>query len=305
MTTTQTTAPTKVNTVETIMNDARVRQRFEGMLKDKAAHFISSLLTVWKQKLSDCEPWSVVQSAGIAASLELPIIPSLGYAAIVPYRESGKPIATFQMQWKGYVQLALRTNQYEKINVSEVYDDEFISWNPIANEFFYRPPSEWKNRYKEDGKHDHVVGYVSYFVLLNKFRHYYYMTKDEIMAHGKRYSAGFRKGKGLWVENPHVMCMKTPIKLNLNKFGILSVDLQRAMKYDSALLLPPPQGQEIESLNEPVVAEAESETEPPIAEPQEKKPDAPTAPTEAPKDYAAPARKPNDRDELTSSNKNS
>jgi len=274
-------APTKINTVETILNDARVRQRFEGMLKDKAAGFISSVLTIWKQNLSDCDPWSVVQAAGIAAALDLPIINSLGYACIVPYREGGKPYAQFQVMWKGFVQLAVRSGQYETIHASKVYADEVESWNPLTAEFVTTSTQTWKMRKDDKGDGANVAGYVSFFKLSNGYHKFLYMTKDEALAHGKKYSKSFQRGKGRWVEDPEVMCLKTVVKLNLSKWGILSVDLQKAMKYDQAVIAPT---EAVEYIDSPQI-EAKPDEDEPIAEPQEKK-------AEPPKDYAAPAQKP-------------
>jgi recombination protein RecT len=226
-------------TLTALMSQANVRGRFEQILGQKAAGFISSVINVVNNNkhLQEADPKSVLAAAVVAATLDLPINPNLGYAAIVPYREGGgPPVAQFQMQWKGFVQLGLRTSLYEAMNASEVYEDELEFWNPITGEIRFTPMDKWKFRY--EGRTDKIVGYVAYFKLLAGFEKYWYMTVAQIHAHGKRYSKSYSNPKGKWQTDFHSMALKTVIKQLLSKYGILSVDMQTAMRADQATIKP-------------------------------------------------------------------
>lgn len=107
--------------------------------------------------LSSVEPMSIITSAMVAASLDLPVDKNLGYAWIVPYR--GK--AQFQLGYKGYIQLAQRSGQYKALNVIEVYEGELKGWNRLTEEFEFDQSGRQSNQ---------VIGYVGYFELLNGFK---------------------------------------------------------------------------------------------------------------------------------------
>ena len=97
------------------------------MLGDKAAGFLSSILSAVNANpmLKEADSLSVISAAAIAASLDLPINSNLGFAHIVPYKDkTGKSLAQFQLGWKGFVQLGLRTGQYENIHCAVVYEGE-------------------------------------------------------------------------------------------------------------------------------------------------------------------------------------
>jgi len=224
--------------IETLLERIDIKRRFDEVLGDKSAGFISSVISASRSKgLSVCPPMSVVASAMVAATLDLSINPELGHAHIVPYRENGTPVAQFQMGWKGYVQLGQRTNLYRTMNASEIYEDEIEFWNPITGELKLRPMSEWKQRYskgaRDDGK---IAGYSAYFRLLNGFEKFLYMTNVQLEDHAKRYSKSYQRGLGNWVTDPHGMKIKTPLKLLLKKFGPMSVQIQKALQADHAVV---------------------------------------------------------------------
>lgn len=224
-------------TLENMLKSVDVKQRFNDMLGKKAAGFMSSIISVTNQNnyLKMCEPMSIIASAAVAASLDLPINPSLGFAHIVPYRNSeGKQIAQFQMGWKGFVQLAMRSGQYKTINVSEVYADELKFWNPLTGEIEFTPQAGWKQR--AEGNAKNVAGYFSFFRLLNGFEKCSYMTHVEMDAHGHKYSKSYQKGKGMWVDGFLDMAKKTVLKLLLSKFGILSIEMAKAIEADQAVI---------------------------------------------------------------------
>lgn len=210
------------DSVRALLQTAEVQKRFEQVLADRAPQFIASLAQVVYHNpgLKKCDSMSVIGAALVAASLDLPIDPNLGYAAIVPYKDH----AQFQMQWKGYVQLAHRTQQYAAIHVTEIYEGEVAAVNRFTGTISFG---------QRVG--DKVTGYLAYFKLLNGFEKFLYMTTEEIDAHGKRYSKSFEHAASPWQTNREVMYRKTPIKLLLKTWGVLSVEMRTAMQAE----LPP------------------------------------------------------------------
>ncbi|MEN6423337.1 MAG: recombinase RecT [Smithella sp.] len=208
-----------------ILNQENIKKRFEQVLGKKAPGFMSSVISAVNanNQLKTAEPMTVVAAAAIAASLDLPINPSLGFAHIVPY--SGK--AQFQMGWRGFVQLAMRSGQYKTINVCPVYEGEIIESNRFTGSMVF----DEKKRTS-----DKVIGYVAYFKLMNGFEKYLYMTVDQALAHGKKYSKSFGSASGKWQTDPEAMSMKTVLKMLLSKFGILSIEMQSAVQYDQAIV---------------------------------------------------------------------
>lgn len=200
-----------------------VKQRFKEILGQKAPGFISSILSVTNSNalLQKAEPTSIMNAAVIAATLDLPINGSLGFAYIVPY--SGQ--AQFQIGYKGLVQLAMRSGQYKTINVSEVYEGEIKSVNRFTGEYEFGEKTS-----------DKVVGYMAYFKLINGFEKYMYMTKEEAEKHGKKYSQTFKRGTGLWASEFDTMSKKTVLKMLLSKFGILSIEMQRGIQFDQSVV---------------------------------------------------------------------
>lgn len=193
-----------------------------AMLGQKAQGFATSVLSVVNNNklLQKADPATIYSSAMIAASLDLPINPNLGFAAIVPYGNS----AQFQVMTRGLLQLAIRSGQYAKITNAVVHKGELVKFDPFKDEY------EFDATKRES---DEVIGYVAYFRTIGGFEKYFYMTKDEAMAHGKRYSKSFKSG--VWATDPDSMCLKTVLKLLLSKYGILSIEMQRAIKFDQGV----------------------------------------------------------------------
>lgn len=213
--------------IKNLLSSDAVKHRFTEILGNKSIGFISSVLNVVSNNklLQEAEPSSIMMSAAIAATLDLPINPSLGFAAIVPYREKGVAVAQFQIMWRGLVQLAQRSGQYKTIHTTEVYEGEIKFYNKFTGEIDFDGSKK---------SSDKVVGYVAYFRLITGFEKYYYMTSEEAMAHAKKYSKSFQKGNGKWVDDFDAMAKKTVLKLLLSKYGIMSVDMQNAVRFDQS-----------------------------------------------------------------------
>jgi len=216
-----------------LQNDI-VKARFAEMLGKRSGAFINSIINVTRinDRLLLCPPESVIGAATIAASLNLPIDPALGQAAIVPY---GK-VAQFQIMYKGVTQLCIRSGQYKTIHCTVVYKDEIESWNPITSEVAFTDQSTWKLR--EGGKFDDVAGHYAQFKLLAGFEKVDYMPTQEAMAHGAKYSKSYQadlaKGwtSSKWSTDPLPMCNKTVLLRLLTKYGVMSIEMQEAFIAD-------------------------------------------------------------------------
>ncbi len=201
-------------TMKGLLASPSVIKRFEEVLSKRATQFTASILSLYNSEkmLQKAEPMSVISSAMIAATLDLPVDKNLGYAWIVPY--GGK--AQFQLGYKGYIQLALRTGQYRYINVTPIHEGELIKWNPLTEDI----DIDFEQRESEV-----VIGYAAYFELLNGFRKTVYWTKDSVEKHRKKFS----KSDFGWKNDWDAMAMKTVLKNLLSKWGILSVEMQKAV----------------------------------------------------------------------------
>ncbi|MBR3748158.1 MAG: recombinase RecT [Selenomonadaceae bacterium] len=203
------------------LNSEKIRRRFEALLDKSAASFMSSILAIYKsnKKLQECSPDSILAAAGIAAALKLPINPSLGFAFIVPY----KGHATFQIGWKGFVQLAMRSGQYRTLNSGSVREGQIEEIDFVTGEII-----------RGEKISDEIVGYVAYMELINGFKKSLYMSVDEMQAHAEKYSQSYaydlRSGRksSVWSTNFDAMAKKTVLKKLLNNFGIISIDQQSA-----------------------------------------------------------------------------
>lgn len=83
---------------------------------------------------------------------------------------------------------------------------------------------------------DKIIGYVAYFRLLNGFEKYFYMSAEEVQIHGRRYSKSYENKNSRWQQDFDSMALKTVIKLLLNRWGILSIDMQQAIRADQAVV---------------------------------------------------------------------
>lgn len=209
-----------------------VKKRFGEMLGNRAAGFMSSIIacTNNNKQLKEADPMTVISAAAMAATLDLPINPALGFAHIVPYKngKDGTTKAQFQMGWKGFVQLAQRSRQYQTINADVVYEGELKTHNKLTGEM----------EYDVDGrKSDKVVGYFAYFRLINGFEKALFMKTEDVEKHGKRYSKSFAYPGSVWKTNFDAMALKTVVKMLISKWGPMSVDMQRAITADQGTVI--------------------------------------------------------------------
>lgn len=218
----------------------------QAMTPQKKEIFKTSLLNVVNSNslFEKVNPLSIIQSALVATTLDLPINSNLGYAYIIPYGVN----AQFQLGYKGLIQLAQRTGQYQTISASEVKEGQIVSFDPLKGIEF-----DWT---KTDGE---VIGYVAYFKLVNGFEKYHYMNIKELEAHGAKYSKTYRNGP--WKTEFDAMAKKTVLKQLISKFGIMSVEMQDAVVKDQQIIDKEGNGEYADNNNIIIKAEKDDRSE--------------------------------------------
>lgn len=212
------------------LNTESVKNKFNEMLGKKSAGFMTSITSVVQNSdlLQKAEVNSIILAAAQAASLDLPINPNLGFAAIIPFndKKSGRCVATFQIMRDGWVDLCLRTGQFEYIANEIVYEGELVEKNRFTDTYVFDETQR---------KSDKIIGYMASFKLTNGYRKTVFMTVEEVKAHGMQYSQTFKKGYGLWKDAFHQMALKTTLKLLLKKFAPKSIEsIAKAIESDQA-----------------------------------------------------------------------
>jgi len=208
-----------------LLESPAIKQRIEEVLGERKTQFITSALSLFNSntQLQNCEPASIFNACLTATSLGMPINNNLGFAYIIPY---GKE-AQFQIGYKGFRQLAINSNQYKDLDVKAVYEGQLIDDNSFRGFHF-----DWKSKIS-----DNIIGYASFFQLLNGFESIYYMSIKDIEKHAKKYSQTYKKGFGNWKDEFDKMAKKTVVKLHLNSgFAPLSIEMQKAVESDQAII---------------------------------------------------------------------
>lgn len=220
-------------TAKALFNRDEVKQKFQELLGKRASSFMTSVLQIVASNalLAKADPASVFHSAAVAATLDLPLNNNLGFAYIVPYNQkqpdgSYKQVAQFQMGYKGFIQLSQRSGQFKTISVAPIYEGQLIEENPLTGFVF-----DFKQR-----KSDKIIGFASYFRLLNGFEKTLYATVEDLKKHGLKYSQTFKKGYGLWKDDFDGMASKTILKALLSKYAPLSIEMQKAVIVDQAVI---------------------------------------------------------------------
>lgn len=205
------------STLGVMIGSQSVQQRFEKMLGKKSAGFLSSLLTLTNNNrlLATANPKTILAAAATAASLDLPINPSLGKAWIVPY----KGAASFQIGYKGVIELAMRTGKMKHIIMTPVYEGEIRDWNRFTEAY---TPGEKLS--------ENVVGYFARFETVNGFSKTAYWTKEEVTAHAKRFSKAFNSGP--WQSDFDAMACKTVLLSIMKTYAPMSIEMQEALESD-------------------------------------------------------------------------
>jgi len=211
--------------IKAYMNGQGVQRKLEELLGERKDVFLTSALQVvnGNKALQNASPESIFGAVVTAATLNLPINDNLGFAYIVPFKGQ----ASFQMGYKGFVQLAQRSGQFKRINACKTYSGD--TEQSVYERLTAFLPKEPKGE---------VTGYIAYFQLLNGFEAHLAMTNKEMAAHAGQYSQSFKKGYGVWKDNFEAMAQKTVLKLLLSKQAPLSIvpTLADAVQADQAII---------------------------------------------------------------------
>jgi recombination protein RecT len=252
---------TGIQKVSTFLNSDAIKNKFIEILGSKGQGFIASVLAACNQneQLKKATSESIYSAALMAATLDLPVNPNLGFAFLIPYSKNvGRPNETvecqFQISAKGFKQLAQRSGQYLRISDAIVYEGQLISQDPLQGFTF-----DWNI------KSDKVIGYVSYFKLINGFEATLYMSKEKVEAHALKYSQTYKsktqwiKESSKWTTDFDAMALKTVTKLNLSKNGPLSIEMQKAILSDQSILNENGEPKYTDNIEEVVIIDKEKE----------------------------------------------
>lgn len=230
-----------VKALSNFLNSDSIKSKFAEVLgdKDKGVAFVTSILSVVNSngQLANADQNSLYTAALMAATLDLPINPSIGHSFLVPFNTKQadgtyKTMVQFQISAKGLKQLAMRSGQFLKMNDSDVREGEIESVDRMTGEIKFKWIQDDKERLSKP-----VVGFISYFKLQNGFESTFYMTKEEVELHAKKFSQTYKKfGTGLWKDMFEKMASKTVIKLHLSKDAPLSTSVQKALISDQAVI---------------------------------------------------------------------
>ena len=224
--------------MNSMLDGEKLRGRFNELLGSRSAQFVSSLVSMVNaspelQQAFYEAPMTVIQAGLKAAAFDLPIDQNLGYAYIVPFKNSkkdgdgnwvSKHEATFILGWKGMHQLALRTGAYKTINVVDIRDGELKSYNRLTEEADIDFIEDDDVRESKP-----IIGYLGYYRLVNGAEKTIYMTIKQIENHEKKFRKGQFMGKG-WRDDFDAMARKTVYRKLIGKWGVMSIQYQSAQE---------------------------------------------------------------------------
>ena len=206
-----------------------------------ATRFISSIISAVNANasLQECTNASILSAALLGESLNLSPSPQLGQYYMVPFKNNnaGVKVAQFQLGYKGYIQLALRTGRYRKLNVLAIKEGELISFNPLEEEIEVKLIADEVEREKAE-----TMGYYAMFEYTDGFKKALYWSKEKMKAHAMKYSQGYaadvKKGTKwtFWSKDFDGMAYKTMLRQIISKWGSMSIDMQTALDSDMAVI---------------------------------------------------------------------
>ncbi len=241
----------KLNTMPfaNFMSQSVIQNRIAKTIgSDRGQRFITAIVSAVNnnQDLAKCTNNSIYSGALLGESLNLSPSPQLGHYYLVPFNVKKQDIngkdywesqAQFQLGYKGYLQLAIRSGQYKKINVLAIKEGELISYNPLDEEIQVKLIEDEETR--ENAK---TIGYYAMFEYSNGFKKTLYWSRKKMQAHAEKYSQGYRsdlkKGTNytFWSKDFDGMAYKTMLRQLISKWGIMSIDLQNAIEKDMGII---------------------------------------------------------------------
>lgn len=223
--------------ITTYLSNDAVKNQINSIVGGKnGPRFISSIVSAVNanSQLQQCTNQSILSGALLGESLNLSPSPQLGQYYLVPFndREKGK-VAQFQLGYKGYIQLAIRSGQYKKLNVLAIKEGELIRFDPLNEEIEVKLIED-----EEEREQAETVGYYAMFQYTNGFKKAIYWSKKKMEAHAMKYSMGYRAKKGytFWEKDFDGMAYKTMLRQLISKWGIMSIDMQTAIDADMAVI---------------------------------------------------------------------
>lgn len=223
-----------------LTNDA-VKKQINNVVGGKnGTRFISSIVSAvnTNSDLQECTNASIVSAALLGESLNLSPSPQLGQYYLVPFKDKEKGrVAQFQLGYKGYIQLAIRSGQYKKLNVIAIKEGELIRFDPLNEEIEVKLIEHEEAREKAE-----TIGYYAMFEYVNGFRKAIYWSKEKMKAHAMKYSPGYasdlKKGTKwtFWSKDFDGMAYKTMLRQLISKWGIMSIDMATAIDSDMAVI---------------------------------------------------------------------
>lgn len=240
-----------------LQNDAVKKQINQVVGGKNGTRFISSIVSAVQSTpaLQECTSPSIVNAALLGEALNLSPSPQLGQFYMVPFdnKKKGCKEAQFQLGYKGYIQLAIRSGYYKKLNVLAIKEDELVHYDPLEE-------TVEVNLIEDDIVREETptAGYYAMFEYENGFRKTMYWSKKKMLAHAEKYSFAFYKNGGakslelleqgkipekdlrkyssFWFKDFDGMALKTMLRQLISKWGIMSIDLQKAIDKDMAVI---------------------------------------------------------------------
>ena len=203
----------------------------------KAARFVTAITSAVSTNpaLAECDASTIVSAGLLGEGLNLSTSPQLGQYYLVPFndRKNGRKVAQFQLGYKGYIQLAIRSGQYKKLNVLPIKEGELISFNPLEEEIQVQLIEDETAREKAV-----TVGYYAMFEYTNGFKKAMYWSREKMESHAEKYSQGYKAHKGytFWEKDFDSMACKTMLRQLISKWGIMSIEMQKALENDNAVI---------------------------------------------------------------------
>lgn len=220
-----------------------VKNQINTVLGDpkRGSRFITAIVSAVNANpaLQECTNQSILSGALLGESLNLSPSPQLGQYYLVPFKDNRnhRTVAQFQLGYKGYIQLAIRSGQYRKLNVLAIKEGELISYDPLNEDIEVRLIDDEEAREQAP-----TIGYYAMFEYTNGFRKTLYWSRKKVQEHAKKYSQGYRRDldKGtaftFWSKDFDGMAYKTMLRQLISKWGVMSIDLTTAIDSDNAVI---------------------------------------------------------------------
>lgn len=199
----------------------------------RAARFVTAITSAVSANpaLQDCDAGTILSAGLLGEGLNLSPSPQLGQYYLVPFNDSRnrRKAAQFQLGYKGYIQLAIRSGQYKKLNVLPIKNGELVRFDPLNEEIEVQLIQDARQREETE-----TTGYYAMFEYTNGFRKAIYWSREKMESHAKKYSKGYAAGKGytFWEKDFDAMACKTMLRQLISKWGIMSIEMERAITND-------------------------------------------------------------------------